>query len=770
MNRNLKIVRPKLYDEALLFQRIHTAFENGCLTNNGPFMRQFEEEVVQYLGIPSLALANGTLGIELVLRSLHLQGEVIVPSFTYWATAHAICFAGLKPVFVDIDPETFTLDPIKVKEAITPKTCAILAVHVFGNPCAIDDLAGIAKAHNLPLIFDAAHAFGAIYKGRRIGQFGAAEIFSTHATKTLNSVEGGIVSTANATIFSYVQRARNFGMVSSEETDIIGTNAKMSELHALVGLDSLAHLREALSRKNEIVSSYQKQLQDIPGLQFQKIQPGGESSYFFFSIVINKEKFGMNRDDLATVLDKEGIQARKYFYRPLHQHQSYQHYGHFSLPHTEAIASNILCLPTHADLALDDVDAICAVIRTAAKERNPSSPAISSFHNDNHLSNYSITNSSVINYSGLPSSASHSSVINTSVLNSSGIPPSIIPAISSRSSPQSKSLHQGKRVLVTGGGGYVGCVVVKKLLEKGYQVRVLDQLVFGKEPLSEFAHHPGFDLEVGLVEDRYMVEKCLKGVQAIIHLSGMSNDPTCEINQDLTRKANVEATQILLDRAKAQGVGRFIYASSCSVYGFTEGAAVHEGSPINPLTAYAKSKVDCEKIIIPEARDNFIVVCLRKATIYGPSPRMRFDLVINTMTGTAMSENRITINGGEQWRPFLHVEDAADAYIFMLEAEPARINGQIFNVGSNEQNIKIADLADHIAKLVPTANVEKSLSPDHRSYLVSFDKINALGWKAARSIEEGILGVAEMFKDGRVKEFRDLNYFNIRRMITYLNV
>ena len=235
MERTIKLVKPKVHDEALLIQRIHTAFENGCLTNNGPFMQQFEEEIAHYLGIPALAVANGTLGIELVLRSLNIKGEVIVPSFTYWATAHAVCFAGLKPVFVDINPETFTLDPEKVKEAITPATSAILAVHVFGNPCAIDELTEIARTHNLPLIFDAAHAFGALYRGRRIGQFGTAEVFSTHATKTLNSVEGGIVSTTDATIFSYVQRARNFGMISSEETNIIGTNAKMSELHAIVG-------------------------------------------------------------------------------------------------------------------------------------------------------------------------------------------------------------------------------------------------------------------------------------------------------------------------------------------------------------------------------------------------------------------------------------------------------------------------------------------------------------------------------------------------------
>ncbi len=731
MERTIKLVKPKVHDEALLIQRIHTAFENGCLTNNGPFMQQFEEEIAHYLGIPALAVANGTLGIELVLRSLNIKGEVIVPSFTYWATAHAVCFAGLKPVFVDINPETFTLDPEKVKEAITPATSAILAVHVFGNPCAIDELTEIARTHNLPLIFDAAHAFGALYRGRRIGQFGTAEVFSTHATKTLNSVEGGIVSTTDATIFSYVQRARNFGMISSEETNIIGTNAKMSELHAIVGLDSLAHVRSALARKNEVASLYRELLPDVPGLRFQRIQEKGESSNFFFSIIVDKKIFGMNRDDLAAVLEKAGIQARKYFYRPLHQHQSYQQYGSLSLPHTEALASNILCLPTPADLTVEEVNFVCAVIRAAAKNGNRVFSSLVTWPSRN--------SNNLLDSSGFPTA-------------SSGINP------------------KSKRVLVTGGGGYVGCVLVQRLLERGYQVRVLDPLVFGKEPLSGFAYHPNFDLEVGLVEDRYMVEKCLNDVDAIIHLSGMSNDPTCEINSDLTRRVNVDATTILLDLAKSKRVSRFIYASSCSIYGFTEGAAVQEESPIHPLTAYAHSKVDCEKIILPAANDDFTVVCLRKATIYGPSPRMRFDLVINTMTGTALAEKRITINGGEQWRPFLHIEDAADAYIFMLEAEAKKINGQIFNVGSNEQNVKIVDLASTVARLIPTAKVEQSPSPDNRSYRVSFDKINALGWKAARTIDEGVRGIVKMFNEGKVNDFRDLKYFNIRRMITYLNV
>ena len=660
----------------------------------------------------------------LALKSAGIKGKVIVPSFTFCATAHAVVWAGLEPVFVDIDPETFNLDPAKVRAAITPEVKAILAVHVFGNPCAIDELAALAKEHNLALFFDAAHAFGSTYKKQKIGSFGLAETFSTHATKPFMAVEGGIISTKDQVLLEHLQKSRNFGVDSPIDTAFIGTNAKMSELHALVGLDSLSYYPANLNKRKELVRSYQEKLRDLPGLRFQKIQENSQSSYFFFSIVLDPVKFGANRDELAVALEQAGVQTRKYFYLPLHQQKSYKGYVTGCLPHTEAVASNILCLPTHTELTFDDVSYICDIIKKLQSEKKPAvSPAQLSESKNELFSSYSYLSDDNI-----------------------------------------------KRVLVTGGAGYVGCVLVKKLLEKGYQVRVLDKLIFGKEPLAEFANNPNFNLQVGPVEDKYILEKCLKGVDAVIHLVGLSNDPSCEIDSELTRKENIEATKILLEMCKGRSVKRFIFASSCSVYGFTGDIVVTEESIPNPLTAYARSKIDCEKLILPAADKNFTTVCLRKATIYGPSPRMRFDLVINAMTGTALSEGKITINGGEQWRPHLHVEDAAEVYLFMLEAEKAKISGQVFNIGSNHQNIKIADLAKRISRIIPNASVEQSDNPDKRSYNACFDKINSLGWKAQRDVEDGVLGVKKLFDEGHIKDFRDLNYFNIKRLYTYLNI
>ena len=717
MQKKIELIKPRVYDFEKFSQRAKQIFDGGHFSNNGPFLKEFESKVSSFLGVPTIAVSNGTSALLHVLKLLKPKGNVILPSFTFCATAHAVDWAGLTPNFADIDPETFNIDPNKVRELINEDTVAILAVHVFGNPCNITELSAIAKEHGIPLIFDSAHAFGSKYQEQNIGQFGDYEIFSTHATKVLNSVEGGLISTHNANLHK-LKAARNFGMDGNpEDTAFIGTNSKMSELHAIVGIDSIDNLQNNLEIKKSIVKEYLQNLKDTPGISFQKINPVGESNYFFFSIVVDPDKYGLNRDQLAQILADRGIQARKYFHLPLHQHTSYKNSSIQSLPNTEKLSKNILCLPTHADLTFEDVKYVCEVINQSKKEIVPEIAVV------NNTPNQVITEDKI-----------------------------------------------NKRVLVTGGAGYVGCVLVRKLLEQGYFVRVLDQLIFGKEPLKEFMNNPNFDLEVGLVEDKYTVEKCMQNIDFVIHLSGLSNDPSCELNSELTTKANVDSTKILLQIAKSMNVQRFINASSCSVYGFTEGKFVNEESPLNPLTAYAKSKVASEQAVLAEAGEDFITVSLRKATIYGPSPRMRFDLVINTMTGMGLSEGKLVINGGEQWRPFLHVEDAADAYIFMISAPKEKINGQIFNVGSNEQNMKIIDLAHKIAQTIPSIGVEQSPSPDNRSYRVSFDKINSIGWKNKLSIEEGILGVKSMFDNNEIQDFRNLNYFNIKRMISYLNI
>lgn len=363
--KKINIVAPRINNFSLFCDRAKELFESGILTNNGKYLKQLENSISNYLDINCISVCNATLGLEITLKSLGLKGNVIVPSFTFCATVHAIVLAGLTPNFVDIDPDTFNIDPIKVKEAINDQTSAILGVHVFGNPCKIAELEKISKDHNLKLIFDAAHAFGSTYHQKMVGTFGDAEVFSMHATKTLISGEGGIISSKNKDLIDYVSLARNFGIINETDTAFAGTNAKMGELHALVGLDSFSEIENNIQKKNVVVNSYKNLLKDVKGISFQKIEEHSTCAYFYFSIIVDEKEFGINRDKLLEVLFNNGIQARKYFYLPIHKHSAYKSYNLMVLPNSERISSNILCLPTHTQLTPEDISYICEVIKNA---------------------------------------------------------------------------------------------------------------------------------------------------------------------------------------------------------------------------------------------------------------------------------------------------------------------------------------------------------------------------------------------------------------------
>lgn len=332
---------------------------------------------------------------------------------------------------------------------------------------------------------------------------------------------------------------------------------------------------------------------------------------------------------------------------------------------------------------------------------------------------------------------------------------------------------KSKCILVTGGIGYLGTILILNLLKKGYNVITIDPLIFGKSNLSELERYKNFNIVVGLTEDKYILKKVFEeNIDTIIHLSGLSNDPTAALDFELTRKANVDSTKNLILLAKKYKVRKFIFASSCSVYGYTgPDILVNEESPLNPISAYAQSKIDSEEIILSEESKNFAVTCFRKGTLFGFSPRMRFDLVINTMTGLAFDQNKIVINGGNQWRPFLHVADAADIYSKAIELENEHINGKIFNVGGDSLNLRIVDLIDYFNKVFPELTVEKSDNEDKRSYKVSFNKIKKeIGWSPKNSITDGIIEIKHRLEKNEIKDFRDINYYNIKRMLSYLNI
>lgn len=289
-----------------------------------------------------------------------------------------------------------------------------------------------------------------------------------------------------------------------------------------------------------------------------------------------------------------------------------------------------------------------------------------------------------------------------------------------------------KMIFITGGSGYLGTVLIKKLLKKKYKVINLDPLFFSSSTYNQLKNK---DIKhfVGITEDEYILDEIFQNnkIDLIIHLSGVSNDPTALLNSELTEKSNVYATKLLVNKAKKNKVKKFLFASSCSVYGFTgDKKVVNEKSKLNPLSAYSKSKVIGEKIVLKEKSKKFTVNCLRMGTLYGPSQRMRFDLALNAMVGSAMQENEIIINGGDQWRPFLHIEDAADAFIKLLENNNNKLNGQIYNIGSNTENYQIKNLAHTIKKFIPKGKIKFRKNFDNRSYKANFDKIKKdLKWE-----------------------------------------
>ncbi len=332
---------------------------------NATFVREFEEAAAEYLNVPHcVAVSSGTAGLILTLRALDLQGEVILPSFTFHATAHSVSWNGLKPVFADCDPETFCIDPHAVRAQLSPNTAAILGVHLFGNPASIVELQTITSDLNIPLICDAAHAFGSDINGRRIGTFGTAEVFSFSPTKLLVAGEGGMVAIRDAQLAAKLRAARNYGDSGTYDPELAGLNARMSEFHAALALRGLPGLDARIERRNQIRLRYERRLRTIPGLAFQRICSGNRSSCKDFGVLVDEDAFGRPRDWLFEALEKENIQVRRYFWPPVHRQKLYRDiWDRRPLPVTESISDSILNLPIYSSLTDENVDKVCDAIQ-----------------------------------------------------------------------------------------------------------------------------------------------------------------------------------------------------------------------------------------------------------------------------------------------------------------------------------------------------------------------------------------------------------------------
>ncbi len=350
---------PNIGNRAALMQRIETILDNRRLSNRGPMVREFEDRVAAIAGVKHcVAMCNGTVALEIGARALNLTGEVIVPSFTFVATAHALKWQGLEPVFCDIDPVTHNLDPARVEALITPRTTGILAVHLWGRPAAVKQLEAVAMRHGLRLMFDAAHAFGSHLGGQPIGGSGDLEIFSFHATKFLNTAEGGAVVTNDDALAERVRLMQNFGFVGKDQVVALGVNGKMNEMSAAMGLTSLESMDEFLAVAHRNFRAWQREVASIPGLEMKTGGPDVSTNHQYIVVEVECHRAGLSRDDLVTALHAENVLARRYFYPGCHHMEPYRSSpptGGYQLPQTEALCTRVMVLPTGTAVSLADI-------------------------------------------------------------------------------------------------------------------------------------------------------------------------------------------------------------------------------------------------------------------------------------------------------------------------------------------------------------------------------------------------------------------------------
>lgn len=336
------------------------------LTNNGHYHQLLEKELCDYLGIKYISLySNGTLALIAALQALELKGEVITTPYSFVATSHAIVLNNLKPVFVDIDPITYNLDPKKIEEAITDKTSAILPVHVYGTPCDHEAIQKIADKYNLKVIYDAAHAFGVEKEGMSILNWGDLSILSFHATKAYSTIEGGAIICHTPEMKKKLDQLKNFGYESETEISMLGSNAKVNEIQAAYGLASLKYIDDAIANRKSTAELYKEKLSKIEGITFLDIKDNVKLNYSYFPIVINEKIYGENRDSLYFRLRENNILSRRYFYPLITDFDFYKNHNYkkYDLSVSKSISDNVICLPMHHNLIVNDINFIIDIIK-----------------------------------------------------------------------------------------------------------------------------------------------------------------------------------------------------------------------------------------------------------------------------------------------------------------------------------------------------------------------------------------------------------------------
>lgn len=354
---------PELEDYTSILKKI---WQSKWLTNNGVYHQQLENELSKFLGVKYLSLfTNGTLALLIGIKALGLTGEVITTPFTFPATANVLHWLGLSPVFCDIEEHTLNINPANIERLITPNTCAILGVHIYGNPCHVYDIQQIAEKHNLKIIYDAAHAFGVKLEGKPLVLYGDISVLSFHATKLFTTLEGGALIVNDEKMKSEVDHLKNFGIADEETVLCPGLNAKLNEFQAAFGLLQLKMVGSEIEKRRKIALLYKKKLSDIPGLKNVEVNQKVQYNYSYFPILVNKEKYGLSRDQLYSCLKLFNVHTRKYFYPLLSSYPFFKNLASSNPPNLSVavrISEEVLCLPIYGNLSLEYVEKICEIL------------------------------------------------------------------------------------------------------------------------------------------------------------------------------------------------------------------------------------------------------------------------------------------------------------------------------------------------------------------------------------------------------------------------
>jgi dTDP-4-amino-4,6-dideoxygalactose transaminase len=372
----IHVGQPGVGNRESFFKRVNEMLDRRWFANNGPLVKEFESCIACRVGVKHcLAMCNATVALQVAIRALELQGEVIVPAYTFVATAHALYWQNIKPVFLDITPNDYNLDPAAIEGLITSQTTGIIGVHLWGRPCDTQAIQTIAARHDLKVMYDAAHAFGCSHKGRMIGNFGHCEVFSFHATKFLNSFEGGAIVTNDDKLAAKIRLLRNFGFSDIDTVVSFGTNAKLTEVCAAMGISSLEAMDDLIVVNRRNYETYKNHLAVIPGLSLIHYDPANSNNYQYIIVDVDPLRSRLTRDELVSVLWAENVFARKYFWPGCHQMEPYRSLRPPTpdyLPETDRTAARTMVLPTGQNVSPEIITGICRIIREATDH----SPAV----------------------------------------------------------------------------------------------------------------------------------------------------------------------------------------------------------------------------------------------------------------------------------------------------------------------------------------------------------------------------------------------------------